>query len=347
MSRAPALLLAAALLVPAATLAQSPSAPPATVTVGTVAELEAALDAATPGTVIELSPGTYMRDGGDRWIAAADGTPVAPITLRGPREAILASEGIKADYGLHVTGDHWRIEGLSIRDATKGIVLDGSVGTVISGVDVGTIGEEGVHFRMCSSDSALLDSLVHDTGLQKPRFGEGVYVGSANSNWHRYGCVDGVDDTERVRIEGNTFRNISAEGADLKEGVDSGTLRGNTFVNAGFSGENSADSAVDIKSNGFLVAHNVIRDPSGDALDAIQTHSVYEGYGTGNTITGNVIEGAWPGFGIGMFPADGNLADCSNTAPGAAMGLVGEHGDPIECSPATSLDLFPGVSLSP
>lgn len=47
---------------------------------------------------------------------AADPTPLprdqaAPITLRGPRDAVLSSDSLTGDYGLHVTGDHWRIEG--------------------------------------------------------------------------------------------------------------------------------------------------------------------------------------------------------------------------------------------
>ena len=328
---------------PAATSADAggsgtPVAPAAAGVVSTVPELEAALAAAAPGTVIDLAPGTYVRDGGDRWTAAADGTAELPITLRGDTDVVLASDGITGDYGLHVTGDHWRIEGLSVREATKGIVLDGSVGTILSRVDVGPVGEEGVHFRACSSDSALLESTVHDTGKKKPRFGEGVYVGSANSNWDKYACADGggraeVDDTERVRIEGNTFRDIAAEGADLKEGVDSGILRANTFVNAGYSGENSADSAIDVKANGWAVADNIVREPSGAALDGIQVHSVFEGYGTGNRFRGNVIEGRWPGSGFGLFPAEGNVVNCTNSAPDAAEGLVSENGHRIDCDP--------------
>ena len=299
--------------------------------IDTVAELEHALATASPGTVIELEPGTYMRDGGDRWVASADGTAVAPIVLRGPSDAELRSEDVRGDYGLHVTGDHWRIEGLTIRQATKGIVLDGSVGTHIIGVDVGEVGEEGVHFRACSSDGVLRDSHVHDTGLRKPQFGEGVYVGSANSNWDKYACEGDEDNTENVLIEGNTFTDIAAEGADLKEGVDSGVLRDNVFDNAGFSGENSADSAIDVKANGWLVEGNTIRNPTSAALDGIQTHSVYEGYGTANVIRGNVIEGSWPGFGIGTYPHLDNVVACDNSAPGAALGLVGDGERPIPC----------------
>lgn len=303
-----------------------------TLSVATVAELEAALVGAGPGTVIEIADGTYQRDGGDRFTAAADGTADAPITLRGTTAAVLTSDGIRGDYGLHVTGDHYRLDGFAVREATKGIVLDGSVGTIIDGVDVGHVGEEGVHFRACSSGGVLRDSTIHDTGLQKPRFGEGVYVGSANSNWDKYGCADGRDGTQDTLIEGNTFTRIAAEGADLKEGTDSGILRDNVFVDAGYSGENSADSAIDVKGNGWSIIGNTIREPSGAALDAIQIHHVYDGYGRGNTIDSNVVEGDWPGFGVGAYPLGDNLVTCSNAAPGARLGLVGDGSRPATCS---------------
>lgn len=308
-----------------------PPAPAGPATVSTPEELVDALATAGPGDVITLAPGTYEQDGGDRWVAAADGTQDAPVTLRGPREAVLSSDGPSGDYGLHVTGDYWRVEGLTVANAAKGIVLDQSVGTHLVGVEVRDIGDEGVHFRWCSSDGVLRDSYVHDTGLDSPQYGEGVYVGSANSNWSKYSCTDGRDNSERVLIEGNTFSDVSAEGADLKEGTESGTLRGNTFVNVGFSGENSADSAVDAKGNGWTIEDNVVRGGSGAFLDAFQTHSVFEGYGTGNVFRGNVVEGDVPGFGIGLYPAADNVVDCDNSAPGAALGLVGAGEKPVDC----------------
>ena len=67
--------------------------------IGTVAQLEAALSAAGPGSVITIADGTYQRDGGDRWLAAADGTSSEPITLRGGRDAILESDSPDGDYG--------------------------------------------------------------------------------------------------------------------------------------------------------------------------------------------------------------------------------------------------------
>jgi hypothetical protein len=293
-------------------------------------QIRAMLADARPGDVIELPDGEY--EFRPRLVASADGTADAPITLRGTRNAIIRSKDTGGDYGLSITGDYWRIEGITVAHASKGIVLDGSVGTVIDGVEVFDIGAEGVHFRSCSADGVLRNSYIHDTGIDKPNFGEGVYVGSANSNWDKYACDDGHDNSERVLIEGNTFRHISAEGADLKEGTDSGTVRNNVFDDVGYSGDNSADSAIDAKGNGWLIEGNTVMNGSGEFLDAFQTHSVYEGYGTDNVFTGNTVEGDVPGFGFGLYPALDNIVRCDNDAPTAALGLVGDGETPIECS---------------
>jgi hypothetical protein len=314
-----------------------PSAGPAPVadadgnlTVSTADDLRAAVAAAKPGQVITLADGEYTVR--QRLVASASGTAERPITLRGTRQAVIRSKDVKGNYGLSITGDHWVVQGLTVAHATKGIVLDGSVGTVIDGVEVFDIGEEGVHFRACSSDGVLRNSLIHDTGVSKPQFGEGVYVGSANGNWSTYSCDDGRDNSERVLVEGNTFRRVAAEGADLKEGTDSGTLRGNVFEDVGFSGENSADSAVDAKGNGWLIEGNVVRGASGAFLDAFQVHAVYEGYGTGNRFRDNTVEGPVPGFGFGLYPAADNLVMCANSAPQAAKGLVGDGQREARCS---------------
>ena len=114
------------------------------------------------------------------------------------------------------------------------------------------------------------------------------------------------DNTERVLIENNVFQDVTAEGADLKEGTDSGILRGNTFIRAGNSGQNSADSAVDAKGNNWVIENNSVSDSMApwnddgvmrptEFLDGFQSHSVYSGYGTGNVFRGNRVVGANPG----------------------------------------------------
>jgi Right handed beta helix region len=315
--------------------------------VGDAAALLAAVEAAQPGDVIVLADGEYRFD--DRFVLAASGTAEAPITLRGGRGAIVRTKNASGDYGIHVTGSYWRIEGLTVAHATKGIVLDGSRGTVIDSVEVFDVGDEAVHFRTCSSDGILRNSYIHDTGRNSPQYGEGVYVGSAESNWDKYECTDPVegsaegDNTERVLVEDNVFEDVTAEGADLKEGTDSGTIRNNVFRRVGLSGQNSADSAVDAKGNNWVIEGNLVTETDAEwdddgtmrpseFVDGFQTHDVRPGWGDGNVFRANVVEGSISGFGIGLYPALDNIVTCDNVAPGAAEGLVGDKGRAGRCS---------------
>src|SRR5206468_4306872 len=123
-------------------------------------------------------------------------------------------------------------------NASKGIVLDGSSDDVIDGVQVSDIGDEGIHLRSFSSRDVISNSTVHDTGKSSPQFGEGIYVGSATSNWGTYsgGAPDRSDDNA---IVGNIVYATGAESLDIKEGTTNGRAVGNHFDGAGMSGQNS------------------------------------------------------------------------------------------------------------
>jgi hypothetical protein len=294
----------------------APAANAATVvTVRTSSALVAALKAAKPGQTISLADGTYT----GKFVAAANGTAAAPIRLVGSRKAVLTTGKISSGYALHITGDRWRVTGLTVRTAAKGIVLDGSVDTVLSGLDVGTIGLEGVHFRAGSSGGILEKSLIHDTGVTKPKYGEGVYIGSAQSNWSSImGSGSKPDRSDRVTVRGNVISNTPAEGVDAKEGTTGGVISGNRFVRSGYSGANSADSWIDLKGNGYAVTGNT---GSGTKLDAIQVHTVLAGWGNGNRISGTGVSGGVSGYEVWVHTkSTGTVVTCKSSS--AAKGLT-------------------------
>ncbi|MFD5915913.1 sheath polysaccharide-degrading enzyme [Kitasatospora sp. NPDC058201] len=259
---------AAALLVPAVPAAAFAAPAAQTVDVSTAAQLKAALAEAVPGQTIRLAPGEYR----GAFVAQRPGTADKPVTLTGPRTAVLVNDGPSGSapscpaptsgwdsgYGLWLYGaSYWNLTGFTVKDSKKGVVLDGSPHVVIDGLYVHHIDDEGVHFRRSSADGVLRNAVVEYTGRVQPEYGEGVYLGSANSNWGCHGNSNGADRSDRVLVEGNRIGPyVTAEGVDVKEGTSGGTIRGNTFDGRGISGQNSADSWVDVKGSGYLIEGN-------------------------------------------------------------------------------------------
>ncbi|WP_406193873.1 right-handed parallel beta-helix repeat-containing protein [Kitasatospora sp. NBC_01560] len=240
----------------------------AEVNVSTAAGLRAALAAAVPGQTIRLAPGEYH----GAFLGRKAGTAAKPITVTGPRTAVLVNDGPAGSapscpapttgwdpgYGFWLyDAPYWNLTGFTVKDAKKGVVVDNSPHVVLDGLYVHHTEDEGVHFRRSSADGVLRNSVVEYTGVVQPGYGEGVYLGSAGSNWGCHGNSGGADRSDRVLVENNRIGPyVAAEGIDVKEGTTGGVIRGNTFDGRGISGENSADSWVDVKGSGYLIEGN-------------------------------------------------------------------------------------------
>jgi len=273
-------------------------------------DLGDALSAAGPGDIIRLEEGTYS----GRFVATAAGTAAEPITLCGPEGAVLDGEGTDEGYVLHLDGaEHWVVSGFSVRNGQKGVMADGVTHTVIENLSVSQIGDEAIHLRNFSTDNTVRGNTIRDTGLRKEKFGEGVYVGTAESNWCDVsGCEP--DASDRNVVEGNDIAATSSESVDIKEGTSDGVVRGNTFDGSDITG---ADSWVDVKGNGWLIEDNTGRN---SPVDGFQTHEIVEGWGTRNVFTGNTADVNGEGFGYSLTPELDNVVECSNEAAGAAEG---------------------------
>ncbi len=296
------------------------------VEVGTAAELTDALDDAEPGDTITLDPGDYTGS----FEATASGTAERPITLTGPRDAVLSNDD---GYGLHLDGaDHWNLTGFTVADSAKGIVLDESDRVTIDGVEVYGTGAEAVRLRAASSDNIIRNSVIHDTGREQPQYGEAVYIGSAVGHWDDFGenGGEGPDRSDRNQVLDNVIGpDVTAEHVDVKEGTEGGVVRGNTFDGDGISGENYADSWMDVKGNAYLIAANTgTYGGDGELLDGYQTHDRVEGWGCGNTFRANDSDlGGADGYAINVTNRNDcgdapNVVTADNTVTGAGSGLT-------------------------
>jgi hypothetical protein len=286
--------------------------PPATIAVATAAELHAALRRAAPGTVIEMADGSY----GGEFAAAATGSDAAPIWLCGSQDAVLQGSGVDEGYVLHLQGvSHWRLVGFTVRQGKKGVFADGVTDSILRDLTVDTIGDEAVHLRSGSSRNLLQGLDISGTGLRAERFGEGIYVGSSESNWCQVSNCE-PDRSDGNSIVGSTIQNTTAEAIDVKEGTTGGVLRDNVFDGSGMRGD--ADSWVDVKGNDWLIQGNRGTFASGSGFEV---HQLLDGWGTGNVFDGNIADVRGPGFGFELRPVADNRVTCSNTALAAGQGL--------------------------
>jgi hypothetical protein len=298
---------------PASTSTASCSSPGA-ITVSTVSQLRHALAAVAPGTTIVLASGVYA----GQFEGTASGSSASPITLCGPRDAVLDGGAVHSGYTLHL--DHanwWRLEGFSVEGGQKGVVTDASDHDLIDGLYVHDIGDEAIHLRDFSSYDTVSHNEVQVTGLDTSFYGEGIYVGSAHKNWCRYsGCQP--DGSDYDVITDNDIAQTTAENIDIKEGTVGGLVSGNHFNGTGMDPA-SATSWVNVKGNNWKLADNTGID---SIKDGLSDHQVYPGWGLDNIFTANMLTVNGPGYGIYIQSHRlGATVACDNQVAGAQQGL--------------------------
>ena len=289
----------------------APAECPAGTAVSTAAELTAALAAAGPGAVIRLADGVYVGN----FRATGAGTASQPITLCGGPGAVLDGGSTEDGYVLHLDqASYWTVQGFTVRNGQKGIMADETTFSLFQGLTVENTGDEAIHLRRFSSDNKVTGNTIRGAGLRKPKFGEGIYIGTAESNWCDVSACE-PDKSDRNEIRGNTVSDTTAESIDIKEGTSDGLLLENIFDGSGIT---EADSWVDVKGRGWRIEGNTGRN---SPQDGFQTHEIIDGWGTENVFRRNVAEVNGPGLGYSLKPARDNVVDCSNTASQAEQGL--------------------------
>ena len=306
------------------------------VSVSNAGQLTAALSNAKPGDTITLADGTYS----GQFVSGKSGTAQALITLVGSRNAILNGGGQGSGYGFHLDGggiaggvQYWKLLGFTVTNAQKGIVFDNVQNSTVTNVSVHDVGEEGIHLRAFSSHNILQGNTVAKTGTQAQGFGEGIYVGSAVSNWGNYS--NGQPDTSNDnQIIANTISFTGAENIDIKEGTHAGVIKNNILDGHGMCANtsqdcNSADSLIDMKGEGWQVTGNTGKyvhvSWSGQESDGFQVHVISKASGTGtgtNNVFGTNHLSDLGGYGFNIDSKAANThATCDNVVTSAAKGF--------------------------
>ncbi len=294
------------------------------VPVSTASQLTAAITNARPGDLIQLAPGTYS----GRWTLSTSGSAASRILLCGPRSAIFDGGGTSpAPITLAIRASNWTLQGFTIRNAFQPIFLIGAHGVIVKGLEIYNIGQEAIHLHTFSSHNLIDSNYVHDTGKAAPQYGEGIYVGSANTKWCTYYNCE-PDKTDSNTISRNTIGpNIGAQMVDVKEGTTGTIVSGNIFNGSG--GSTHQDAWINVYGNKSVVSGN-----SGTTaqLHAVKVEMLVSGWGAYNVFHNNTWDlsgGAGYGFRVGGgTPASTVDLGCDNNVLNADSGFA-----TIPCEP--------------
>ncbi|WP_115720497.1 right-handed parallel beta-helix repeat-containing protein [Gallaecimonas mangrovi] len=282
-------------------------------------ELTTALSSINPGDTVNLQAGvTYIGN----FTISRKGTSDQPIIITGPASAILDGDSLSSGYTLYLKNAQYiELSGFTINHGQKGLMLDNAKHNTFSGLTIKNTGMEGFHFRKYSQYNRLENSTIENTGKTKAKYGEGIYVGSANSNWCSYTSCK-PDHSDNNVISGNHITNTTAEAIDIKEGTSNTTITDNTINGYGIA---AVDSLIDVKGDSAIINNNnVYISTSNDNVEnGITIHNVYGDWGQGNSAGGNSIDlsnASGANYAIKSYSGATDTTVCEdNTATGAQL----------------------------
>ncbi|KAG7671327.1 hypothetical protein Ndes2526B_g02180 [Nannochloris sp. 'desiccata'] len=219
-------------------------------------ELDRAIRASKAGDLIMMASGSYssvIRGGGYRhlWFENKKGTKKRPITLCGPRSAILDGKDDKNNYVLRIyKSSYINIAGITVQNGLKGIIMQTVDHCKIDSCMVRNFAKEAVHIQYNSHFNIIIRNTILNTGRKSPGNGEGVYLGSDNQR--------GKDPNTRNHILYNTIGpGVTAEMIDIKEYSSDAIIKGNILDGRDLCGCKYAFSLISVKGNNYQILGNI------------------------------------------------------------------------------------------
>jgi hypothetical protein len=235
---------------------------------------------AQPGDCINVAAGTYLLAAPLR--ISRSGTVDQSITITG---AGMGSTIINAnqqemtiEQANYVTIRKIRITNLPLR----GFWLRNTHDVVLDSLEVDHSLQEAVAFK--GSNNVIKNCLIHDTGIQNPQWGEGVYVGG---NDPATGLAIAATDNQVLHCHFGP--NVRAQSVEIASGADRTTVRGNFIDGTGTQYVPGAGSAtlIAVTASGAVLDSNYLQFGSPRGI----TFYAPVGYpSSGNLVTNNTID---------------------------------------------------------
>lgn len=311
-----------------------------------VKTIQKAVDMATAGDTIFLAAGVYMQD----VLSKKDGTEEKPITVTGPKEAIV--KGAKSARIIEIHHDYITLKGFTIdglygsatsmsgyRDKLLYVqgkkAKDGVNGLKVLNMTLKNGGGECLRLRYFAQKNEIANNTIQTCGVHDFKFGDGgkngeaIYIGTAPEQ-----LTDGknptadADESNGNWIHHNTIDTQGNECVDIKESATENIVEFNTCT-----GQKDPESGgMDSRGENNTFRGNTIKDNlgagvrlGGDEKNQGIKNNVYD-----NTITNNNAGGI-------KFQRTPQGKICDNTMSGNnkgnSVGNYGKNFNPIsKCS---------------
>ena len=299
--------------------------------------IQKAIDVASPGSTINLLPGEYRQD----FITKRSGTTDYPITLKGPKEAIIKGGG--NGRVIEINHDHIVLDGFTVdghhalnnsQDDYRDKLIyaqgkkqhDGVSGLKIYNMTITNAGGECVRLRYYAQNNEIAYNSITNCGNHDYQFddggknGEGIYIGTApEQRSDGKNPTKDNDESNSNWVHHNYFDTQGNECVDIKENSKYNIVENNTCT-----GQQDPESGgLDARGGSNIFRYNEIYDNEGagvriggDSVGENINNDVYE-----NTIRNNKKGGIKI-----MEVPQGKI--CGNVMSGNVGGdAVGEYGE--------------------
>lgn len=279
--------------------------PKATTTVSNMKSLQKAVKKAGPGSVIRLEPGTYS----GYLEVTKSGSSDRPLWICGPRDAVLTRSDPSEGFAVHIEGaKHVVLSGMTITEATQAVTISSSANITVSDLMITKTGQEAIKLRYDTTDSYVIGNVIRDTGLVKPEYGEGIYVGTSPARWCEYTDCE-PDRSDRNSILDNSVAGTTADPIEAKQGTANGRIENNEIDGASLT---DVTSLIYVKGNNWLVRGNTGWNSPGDAFIGNFDYDPNPGWGKNNVFVANTADVPAEEYGVAVREGYGNLVACSN-----------------------------------
>jgi len=179
------------------------------------------IEAASPGDVLLFEPGEHDRIDVDDFIST-ECDPLVLVSLDPDNPAVIKNTTNPGWEGLGVEDSEYVVvENLIVEGGLSGIRVASSKHVIVIRSEIRLTGHSGFSVKSNSQYVDFIGNEIHDTGQSEPKWGEGIYLGTAAAQ-------DDNDITTHVWVEDNEIYETGyGEAIDMKGGVRYSTFRDN------------------------------------------------------------------------------------------------------------------------